>query len=265
MTSVHLQQWIQHPEQLNRDTLYEIRTLLARYPYFQSLRLLYLKNLYLLHDPDFGAELRRSVLYVADRRVLFHLIEGELRLWRNGRSSLHTGDNEMQEEPGIDRTLFLINAFLAEVPEERTSQPSELDYTVDYTAYLLREDAEAEGAMPEAPRLRGQELIDGFIQKSEAVGQTLKEDIPFPEAQEAGSALPENKGELPDTPVTGEGEELDDGYFTETLAKIYIKQHRYEKALEIIKKLSLNYPKKSAYFADQIKTLEDLIINAKSK
>lgn len=30
-------------------------------------------------------------------------------------------------------------------------------------------------------------------------------------------------------------EREDDSYFTETLAKIYIKQHRYEKALEIIK------------------------------
>ena len=60
-------------------------------------------------------------------------------------------------------------------------------------------------------------------------------------------------------------EREDDSYFTETLAKIYIKQHRYEKALEIIKKLSLNYPKKNAYFADQIRFLEKLIINAKSK
>ena len=44
MTPTHLQQWIQHPETLNRDTLYELRTLVARYPYFQSLRLLYLKT-----------------------------------------------------------------------------------------------------------------------------------------------------------------------------------------------------------------------------
>ena len=77
MTSAYLQQWIQHPEMLDKDTLYELRTLVARYPYFQSLRLLYLKNLYLLHDITFGAELRKAVLYVADRRVLFYLIEGD--------------------------------------------------------------------------------------------------------------------------------------------------------------------------------------------
>ena len=75
MTSVNFQQWIQHPETLNRDTLYELRNLLARYPYFQSLRLLYLKNLYILHDISFGGELRKAVLYIADRRQLFRLIE----------------------------------------------------------------------------------------------------------------------------------------------------------------------------------------------
>ena len=56
-----------------------------------------------------------------------------------------------------------------------------------------------------------------------------------------------------------------ENYFTETLAKIYVKQQRYDKALEIIKKLNLKYPKKNAYFADQIRFLEKLIINAKSK
>lgn len=77
MTQQQLYEWITHPELLNRDTLYELRTLLARYPYFQTVRLLYLKNLFLLHDITFGEELRKAALYVADRKVLFYLIEGE--------------------------------------------------------------------------------------------------------------------------------------------------------------------------------------------
>ena len=55
--------------------------------------------------------------------------------------------------------------------------------------------------------------------------------------------------------------DTDDGYFTETLARIYIKQGRYSKALEIIRQLNLQYPKKNAYFADQIRFLEKVIIN----
>jgi hypothetical protein len=61
-------------------------------------------------------------------------------------------------------------------------------------------------------------------------------------------------------------DELDeDVFFTETLAKIYIKQKKYEKAYKIIKHLSLNYPKKNIYFADQLSFLEKLIINSKFK
>ena len=69
MTAVNLQELITDPGKLNRDTLYELRNILARYPYFQTARLLYLKNLYILHDITFGSELRKAALYVADRRV----------------------------------------------------------------------------------------------------------------------------------------------------------------------------------------------------
>lgn len=75
ITSDTLQSWIQHPEELNRDTLYQLRTAMERYPYFQSLRMLFLKNLFLLHDDSFGSELRKSIVYISDRRVLFQLLE----------------------------------------------------------------------------------------------------------------------------------------------------------------------------------------------
>ena len=54
---------INHPERLDRDTLYELRSLLALYPYFQTARVLMLQNLYLLHDPTFDEELRRAAIY----------------------------------------------------------------------------------------------------------------------------------------------------------------------------------------------------------
>ena len=275
MTSAQLQQWIQHPELLDRDTLYELRTLVARYPYFQSLHLLYLKNLYLLHDVSFGAELRKAVLYVADRRLLFSLIESDHYALHPYKTTTVPMQNQV-EEPGVDRTLFLIDAFLSSMPEEPQPQSVPLDLSIDYTAYLLQDEEGGEATNTESAKLRGQELIDGFLNRveNETPMMPVPEKAQEPNVQKEESfsigkeVEPEEDDEDTEEEDTADGtaaEALDDNCFTETLAKIYIKQHRYEKALEIIKKLSLNYQKKNAYFADQIRFLEKLIINAKSK
>jgi hypothetical protein len=46
---------------------------------------------------------------------------------------------------------------------------------------------------------------------------------------------------------------------SETLAKIYIEQMLYHKAIDTYKKLSLKYPEKSRYFADLIQSIEKKI------
>ena len=51
--------------------------------------------------------------------------------------------------------------------------------------------------------------------------------------------------------------------YTEKQAKILIQEKKYTEAHEILKALNLNNPKKSTYFADQIRFLEKIIINTK--
>ena len=51
---------------------------------------------------------------------------------------------------------------------------------------------------------------------------------------------------------------LKDDLITETLAKIYISQEKYNKAIKAYKILSLKYPKKSSFFADQIERIKNL-------
>ncbi|MEC3905567.1 hypothetical protein VOI54_00915 [Tamlana sp. 2201CG12-4] len=45
---------------------------------------------------------------------------------------------------------------------------------------------------------------------------------------------------------------------TETLARIYVEQKNYKKAIQSYKILSLKYPEKSGFFANQIKAVEQL-------
>jgi len=240
-----------HPERMDRDTLYELRSLLALYPYFQPARLLMLHNLYLLHDATFDEELRRAAIYVTDRNVLFQMVEaGHYRLKTEKREP----EVQLPKEEQDSRTLSLIDDFLDSLPSEeepekkKKRKPTPADAAVDYVAYLLETEAEDENQ--EVPQLKGQELIDSFIEQDKGKivlneNPTLKPDIE-PESQE-------------------DVKEPEEDCFTETMARIFIKQGKYSKALEIIKRLSLEDSEKNAYFADQIRFLEKLIINSNNK
>ena len=87
-------------------------------------------------------------------------------------------------------------------------------------------------------------------------------DYPLEPAAEGGETGGEADGDDGEERVESD---VDESCFTETLARIYIKQHRYEKALDIIQRLSLKNPKKNVYFADQIRFLKKLIINSKKQ
>lgn len=132
-----------HPELLDKETLFELRRLTALYPYYQPARLLMLQNLYLLHDSSFEEEMKRAAIYITNRKTLFDMVE-------SAHYRLHPDTTEPAPAPqtsGTDRTLDLIDGFLDSEAAETTApaapvrrKPTPTDATVDYTAYLMSLD-----------------------------------------------------------------------------------------------------------------------------
>ena len=238
--------YIAHPDKLNRETLYELRMLVRKNPCFDAARLLMLKNLYLLHDLDFGKEMRSAALYLKNRWVLFDL----MREYGNVDETVAVPATE-EQNISIDRTMTLIDAFLDTLPPEKLSLEAEGAAAVDYVStYLAADDGVAD-----VPKMRGQELIDSFLESGDEKF-TLQL---LPEQPEV--FVEKNSASVHETPET----DAEMPIFTETLANIYLKQGKYEKALEILKRLYLDYPNKNRYFADQIRFLEKIVKHTKRK
>jgi len=224
-----LSTYIRQPELLTAEVVNELAELVEHNPAFQTARLLYVYGLYRLQDPRFGDELRKAALFIPDRRVLYHLLEDEkMQLDLPAEASVRSH----RTSKDADRTQTLIESFLDQLPEQ--PQPRKVhpvDASVDYMAYLMQQ--------PDA------EILPDATVETDDENDDVEEEVVLA--------------------VSDEQEPLNDPYFTETLAHIYIKQGKYSKAIEIIRRLSLNYPKKNRYFADQIRFLEKLIVNERNQ
>ena len=127
--SINIASLTHHPEELGKDTLY--------------VRLLLLKNLYLLHDPTFDEELRRAAIYITERKRLFDLIEAPHYQLRDEKPAQKKGERTGNAASSGDRTTTLIDSFLHQIPHEEQQpkndsatnrNPTPADATIDYVA-----------------------------------------------------------------------------------------------------------------------------------
>lgn len=286
ITGAELNHFFLKPEE-SGITISQLEELIEKYPAFTAARLALVKKLQLTHHSGFVSNIQNTVVLLSDKRQLFQLLADKHVGW-NEVFELVRNKEQSKKNDSIttNDALLLIESFLnrdsvpksqKETSEARTHTTPvsdsidelELEKEVqssyaalNYVNNLLSESEDSnETSDANTNPLEHQDLIDKFISFSD-------EDNNFrsvlSHAKQESEYLDEYPEETDDNPECESiPEPSEDDLLTESLAKIYIKQKRYEKALEIIKSLSLKYPKKSVYFADQIRYLELLIANIK--
>ncbi|MEN3324921.1 hypothetical protein VP395_14370 [Mariniflexile soesokkakense] len=109
---------------------------------------------------------------------------------------------------------------------------------IERNDHAVAEEPKAPETTSNTDKLKKFELIEEFINKNPKINPTtfLPSKVNLAEAQ---MIQPE-------------------ALMTETLARIYVEQKNYKKAIQSYKILSLKYPEKSSFFANQIKAVEQL-------
>lgn len=258
--------YIRRPDAIDQEGVAHLRRLVEQYPYFHSARIVLLQALYRLHDPAYNNELRASSVMVPNRQAIFHLSEEKNYTVEEERKKF---DHDMLSTDREDVTANLIDQFLGSMPQEQANDtPLPIDATQDYIGFLLQSERSAhqtqEVTQTEVPPMAGNDIIDSFLESGITRINFKREE---PAATPVAPAPEEPVAQHPGATSIGEVEEepQTNGFLTETLAGIYIKQGKYENAAKIIRQIYLNNPKKSRYFADQLRFLEKLIINSKNK
>ena len=242
----HIIDYIRRPDTIDDDAIAQLQALAQEYPYFQVARILLLQALYRKHDPAYDETLRRTAILVPSREAIFHLTEEP----HYTQAEEHKRYEETADT-SESRTVNLIDSFLGtQTPITPVTHP--IDAAQDYIGYLLQRESQQGAERQEALPMNGGGVVEDFLEKG--TGRIVLNDN-LENEQEEESEEESQKSQ------NDENNEI----LTEIMAGIYIKQGKYENAVKIIRQLSLKYPKKNRYFADQIRFLEKLIINNKHK
>src|SRR3990167_9512499 len=75
MTKQDFIQYLSHPENLNGHSIASLEKLVQEYPYFQTGRMLYLKNLHNQNSIDYEKNLHITSAYAPSGKVLYNLIK----------------------------------------------------------------------------------------------------------------------------------------------------------------------------------------------
>ena len=248
--------YLKEDKVMDENAISQLKQVVEKYPYFQTAKLMLLKNMKDEQNPEFISGLKKAAVECSDREKLFYYLNDK-------RFARFFPQIDAEYKSSDDRTELLLDSFLGSIEKndadgshnsETNSLQSDSIVSTDYLAYLEHiEPTESESADAEETKpMKHQQLVDRFLEKSSG------DEVLF------SNRNTENEEHL-DSEQDADSLLDDDTFLTETLAQVYIKQKKYQQALTIIKRLSLNFPKKSIYFADQIRFLEYLIYNDKNK
>ena len=274
---------INNPNAINDKQTSSLEKIVAEFPYFQSARALRLKGLYNEASFRYNYELKNTAAHTTDRTILFDFIISDTftRIDKNLYEKKLAEINEIdvdatelifKEEKIGSRENSLEQSIITSIkeasPTEETNSDSSIEEKLNIGKPLVFSLTEKysfeewlqlskihpivrENSAPKEEKItqidpekqKKLALIDKFIEANPKIPPIKKEGEPSFKLEPSS----ENSPYL----------------MTETLARVYLEQHKYDKAIQAYEILILKYPEKSSFFANRISDIKILQQNNK--
>ncbi|EKT4546444.1 hypothetical protein JE955_000452 [Flavobacterium psychrophilum] len=271
---------LNNPEAFNNRQIIALEKILDDFPYFQSARSLQLKKLYKQGSFKYNSELKKTATFTTDRSILFDLITSENFISINKEpleeaKTLHTTlaenttliiENDVKPEinkleKSIISSIKKANQDLQEKTTPEVAKNLTTEEKLEIGKPLIFNNSEThsfqewlqlakikpiireENQISENNLSSKLEIIDKFIETNPKISPAKKDTL---------------------TPVITIKTEDNSYLMTETLAKVYLEQKKYSKAIQAYEILILKYPEKITFFADRISDIKMLQQNNNS-
>ncbi len=268
---------INKPDAINERHNTSLEKIIEEFPYFQSARVLRLKHLYNQDSFKYNYALKVAAAFTTDRSILFDFITSEnFTTVQNGLYDQKVAEllnmdvigsehvvYEVQTAPTVNTLEQSILSSIKEsspeaptpnptpIPAERLELGKPLPFSENekhsFQEWLqlsrFKPIERKKTTLEEEERKKKLAIIDKFIEANPKIPPINKDSV---------ATAP--------TPVIEDKSYL----MTETLAKVYLEQKKYSKAIQAYEILILKYPEKSSFFADRISDIKNLQQNNNS-
>jgi hypothetical protein len=253
---------INKPDAINERHNLSLEKIIEEFPYFQSARVLRLKHLYNQDSFKYNYALKVAAAYTTDRAILFDFITSDKFITvQNGLYeqkiaellNIEVHDSETivpKSTPNFNKTEQSILDTIEKASKITFEQKLDLGKPLEFNQNethsfqewlqlarfkpIIREENKQTN---NPDKLKKLELIDKFIEANPKI-PPINKTTPLP----TKDPINEDKTHL----------------MTETLAKVYLEQKKYDRAIQAYEILILKYPEKSSLFAVRIEDIKNL-------
>lgn len=267
MNSAEFSYLLQHPENIDAIKTQLLNEVIAEFPYFQSARAIQLKGLNKINSFKYNQTLKKTAAYTIDRKVLFDFITSPIFISNSKKEAEILEEIEVIDAEDVKALHKKITDSFSNIneetvtdsfqkqealtEEEKAPDVLELGRPLQFVSSEPHSFNEWMQLIAQKPIFRE----ESQVRKIEEIEEKFNLIDRFIELNPKIKPVDKNAINMD---LTLESSTENESLMTETLAKVYLEQKKYENAIKAYRILILKYPEKSGFFADRIKAIKNL-------